>query len=345
MQMNPRPFPFFMILCLLLVGMALPPASGAGRQYTLTGQTMGTFYSIKFISMKKQSASLWQQRVETRLQEVNDRLSMYNPKSEISLFNRLPAHQSFRLSPDFYQVLVQCQYLYQITQGAWDGTVKPLVDLWGFGTLDRPDSLPDPGQIQAALDRTGFFKLELTDHRLTKKHSNITLDLGSIAKGYGVDAIAELLAAHQIQNFLVEIGGELVGSGTNKKGDPWTVGITRPDKNGYHQGVYKVIALENMAIATSGNYRNFFEREGQTFSHIINPKTGFPVENQVVSASVIAENCTLADGLATALMVLDLPKGMALIQSLAHTECLIIQKQGDRFIATRSPGFGAFEQE
>jgi len=332
-----------MLLSAILLLLLQPPAFA--KQYTLTGKTMGTFYSFKFISLTEQSFATWQQRVDVRLKEVNERLSMYNPKSEISRFNQTPASQPFKLTTDFYRVLLESQHLYEITQGAWDGTVKPLVDLWGFGTKDRPTILPEPGQIQEALSRTGFHKLVLGDHLLTKTQDQVTLDLGSIAKGYGVDAIALLFASNGIHNFLVEIGGELMGSGKNKNGTSWVVGISRPEKKGLSPALYKTIFLENRAIATSGNYRNYFEKDGQLFSHIIDPKTGFPVGNQVVSTSVIAKNCTIADGLATALMVMDVQKGIDLVNTLADTECLIIQKQGDGFISTPSDGFEMFEKK
>ncbi len=334
----------FLIIVFLLLA-AGNTSHAAARQYTITGRTMGTFYSIKFISNKNQSSALWQQKVDIRLKKLNARLSMYDPKSEISLFNNSPANQCFELSNDFYQVLLQCFHLYKITDNAWDGTVKPLVDLWGFGTKNMPDTLPTSGEIEKALGKTGFHKLELINHRLLKKENDITLDLGSIAKGYGVDAIAKLFSQGGVKNFLVEIGGELVGSGKNKKKQPWKIGISQPEKKGLTQSLYKVISLDNMAIATSGNYRNFFEKNGHTFSHIINPKTGLPVENQVVSTSVIAKNCTIADGLATALMVMDIQKGIDLINSLESIECLVIKKKGDKFIPFRSQGFEEFEQE
>ena len=343
MQLTLRSQMLTMLLSVILL--LLPWSPAFAKQYTLTGKTMGTFYSIKFIALTEQSFATWQQRVDVRLNEVNARLSMYNPKSEISRFNQTPASKPFKLTTDFYRVLLESQHLYEITQGAWDGTVKPLVDLWGFGTKNRPTTLPEPGQIQEALARTGFHKLVLGDHLLTKTQGQVTLDLGSIAKGYGVDAIALLFSSNGIHNFLVEIGGELVGSGKNKNGTPWVVGITRPEKNGLSPALYKTISLENRAIATSGNYRNYFEKNGQLFSHIINPKTGFPVGNQVVSTSVIAKNCTIADGLATALMVMDVQKGLSLINGLADTECLIIQKQGDGFISTPSDGFEMFEKK
>jgi len=343
MQMSFRS-PMNMLSMILVFLLAVTASDGIAKQYILTGRTMGTFYSIKFISMGEQSSATWQQRVDVRLKEVNAKLSMYNPKSEISLFNQYPANKPFALSRDFYQVVLESQHLFRITNGAWDGTVKPLVDLWGFGTKTGLDTLPETAQIQDALSRIGFQKLILADHLLTKKEARISLDLGSIAKGYGVDAIARLFSTSGIKNFLVEIGGELIGSGKNKKGHPWVVGISKPEKKGLSTALYKIISLGDMAIATSGNYRNFFEKEGQIYSHIINPKTGFPVKNRVVSTSVIATNCTIADGLATALMVMDVQEGIDLVNRLPDTECLIIQKQNNEFISTQSDHFEAFVQ-
>ncbi len=333
------------LAALIIVFMVLPVLPLSAAEYTLTGKTMGTFYRIKFLSNQPLSTQLWQKKVDLRLREVSGRLSMYQKDSEISRFNRSPGNKAFRLSKDFYRVLVQCETLYQQTRGAWDGTVKPLVDLWGFGTKGRPNTLPDDQQIKKALDHIGFNKLILGDRTLVKQTPDITLDLGSIAKGYGVDEIARLFAMANLENYLVEIGGELRGSGKNKKGTPWVVGISKPDKKGLNPGLYQVVSLDNMAIATSGNYRNFFEKEGKTFSHIIDPKTGYPVGNQVVSASVIAETCTLADGLATALMVMDSDQGVELVNRMDNTECLIIKKQGERLITVRSKGFSALEKK
>lgn len=335
------PFPALVTLLILLLTTSLNTWAG---EHILTGQTMGTFYTIKFISAKKESLSLWQKKVDIRLEEVNKRLSIFDPDSEISRFNHSPENIPFAMSQDFYQVLKDCQIIFQQTKGAWDGTVKPLVDLWGFGTKNRAEDLPLPGKIHQALDRTGFQHLVLGDKILIKKKSDITLDLGSIAKGYGVDEIGRVFSGAGIKNFLIEIGGELKASGKNKKNMAWTVGITLPEKNSLAHPIYQVVSLENTAIATSGNYRNFFEQNGRFYSHIIDPKTGYPVKNQVVSASVIAPACALADGLATALMVMDIDKGIDLINAIPGTECLIIQKTGKNFKAFRSEGFSVFER-
>ncbi len=348
MHLRPR----FTAACLtitlvFIMGMALftRTSAAAQREYVLTGKTMGTFYRIKFIPDKPVSKALWKKKVALRLKTVNARLSMYLKNSELSRFNAAPAHTPFHLSTDFRRVLEQCTHLYVISDGAWDGTVKPLVDLWGFGIKGTAPNLPAPEAIEAAMARTGFDKLILKDQTLTKTTDGITLDLGAIAKGYGVDEIARLFPDAGIKNFLVEIGGEVVGGGRNTRGTPWVVGISRPVKGTISSGIYRVVTLDNMAIATSGNYRNFFEREHKTYSHIINPVTGYPVDNLVVSASVIAPNCTIADGLATALMVMDPAKGIDLINRMEHIECLIILKQGKKFVPKRSKGFKTYEMD
>ena len=317
-------------------------ASSFRRQHTISGRTMGTFYTIKFISNKKESPSLWKSKVDVRLKAVNKKLSMYDPESELSVFNRQKISNPVHISSDFYTILLTAKKLYDLTNGSWDGTVKPLVDLWGFGTKKRNNQIPDTDKINLALSKTGFDHILIKKPQIIYKTSDITLDLGSIAKGYGVDAIAALFTSSGIYDVLVEIGGELYASGKNKKRKHWSVGISRPDKQFANQGLYKIIRLNNQALATSGNYRNFFEINKKTFSHIIDPETGFPIDNLIVSASVIAKDCTFADGLATALMVMDVQKGIKLVDRLENTECLIIQKKAGKFISHVSEDFDNF---
>jgi FAD:protein FMN transferase len=330
---------YFLLFCIFISPL---PSAHAKRQYTLSGRTMGTFYTIKFISSKKISLVLWKARVDKRLKDINKRLSMYDPDSELSLFNGQKINTPVKVSSDFYATLLTAKKLYNLSGGSWDGTVKPLVDLWGFGTKKSIHQIPEPEKIAQALSKTGFHHIEIKGRQKILKTSDITLDLGSIAKGYAVDALAKIFISSGIHDVLVEIGGELYGSGRNKKGKPWSVGISKPDKQFANQNLYKIISLNNHAIATSGNYRIFFEIKGKTFSHIIDPKTGFPVDNKIVSASVISDNCTFADGLATALMVMDVQKALALVNSLSDTECLIIQKKTTRFISYPSDNFDRF---
>lgn len=324
---------------LIIIGAQAPAAWALKKQYAVSGKTMGTYYRIKFIAKDDIPRSIWQKRVDTRLRNVNRKLSMYDPKSELSDFNRQPTQTPVKISNDFFTIIKTAQKIHSLTNGAWDGTIKPLVDLWGFGINKNKHNIPSPDSIQNALSRTGFSHIQITEERQVKKNRQVTLDLGSIAKGYGVDAIADLFVSLGVSNFLVEIGGELYASGKNFKKKDWSVGITRPEKKYINQNLYAAVYLKNQGIATSGNYRNFFEIKGKTYSHIINPETGYPVDNMIVSASVVAKNCTFADGLATALMVMDLQKGIDLVNSLEGTECLILQRVNGNLLQHESKNF------
>ncbi len=340
--MNCSKYMYYFLLFFIFVILPSNPAQALKQESKITGQTMGTFYSVKFISRKKENSKTWKLKVDTRLKEINKNLSMFDPKSELSRFNRKIKDQPIAIARDFHTILLEAKLLNQITHGAWDGTIKPLVDLWGFGVKQNKQSIPDANCISQALSLVGFAHIRINNNPIVTKTANVTLDLGSIAKGYGTDAILKLFIDANIKDVLVEIGGELAASGKNKKGKLWTVGISQPDKTFASQTLYKIVQLENQAIATSGNYRNFFEVNGKFFSHIINPRTGYPVNNQIVSASVIATTCSFADGLATSLMVMDIDDGISLVNGLENTECLIIQKNGDELISHASKNFKQF---
>ncbi len=331
-----------LLLCLFGLIFFIPKAtvaSSLGQQYVISGKTMGTFYKVKFISTTQQSSSIWKKKIDVCLKDINKKMSMYDPKSELSLFNRHKAQETIHVSPDFFSILVTAQKLHRMTNGAWDGTIKPLVDLWGFGTKKNKGIVPDQQQILKALSNTGFKHILITPPYTVQKNKAVTLDLGSIAKGYGVDKIAHLFISSGIQDILIEIGGELYASGKNRKGKNWTVGISRPDKTYANQSLHTVLRLNNQAIATSGDYRNFFEKEGKTYSHVIDPKTGFPIRTKIASASVISQECTFADGLATALMVMDVQAGLDLVNRLENTECLIITKEEQGLASHTSKNF------
>lgn len=308
----------------------------------IQGKTMGTYYSLKIISKKALDISVWQSKVNTRLKELNKKLSMYDPDSELSAFNRHPVRSPMQISQDFFTILSASKTIYHLSNGAWDGTVKPVVDLWGFGSRKKNKDVPEAGEINMALSMVGFYNITLLGQHIAIKKKKATLDLGSIAKGYGVDAIARLFLSSDIRNILIEIGGELFASGVNQNGKNWRVGILQPGKTHLKNRLYKTIQLEDRAIATSGNYRNYFEKDGKIYAHIIDPKTGYPVKNQIVSASVISKDCTYADGLATALMVMDVNKGLCLVNALEDTECLIIQKKKDTFVSHLSKNFSRY---
>ena len=337
--MNHRLSSYFFILYLLFY----PLPSDAGlSEHLISGQTMGTKYHIKIVLKDKQGLSGLEAKIERRLEEINKSMSTFLKESEISRFNALEkAGEKFPISEDFFRVMTTAGTVFRLTEGAWDGTVKPLVDLWGFGASGKRTTIPEKSEIEKLHKRIGFQSIRLFENRhLAKTDPFVTLDLASIAKGYAVDSVSELIRKNGFQHFLVEIGGEVYASGNKPDGSPWRVGINRPDPLAPHDQVHKIVFLRDMALATSGDYRNFFEIGQTRYSHVLDPKTGWPVANGVISASVLAKDCTFADGLATALMVMGHEKGIELTNRLEHVESLFILKEGNGpFIERFSNGF------
>jgi thiamine biosynthesis lipoprotein len=315
---------------------------GLKKEVEFSGKTMGTTYHIKAVAGLFTNTKDLKNQIDRRLDEINESMSTFRKDSEISLFNAYQTvGEKFRISDDFYNVMTVAKTIYEETGGAWDGTVKPLVDLWGFGMSENNHTIPDKSRIAALLSHIGFNNIEIfAGHYLAKKNTAITLDLASIAKGYGVDQVAALIRANGIHDFLVEIGGEVFAAGLRKDGKHWRIGINRPRKNAPIDQVYKVVDLQDKGFATSGDYRNYFEVNQKRFSHIIDPRTGYPVDNGVVSVSIIANTCTFADGLATAVMVLGHEKGLDLVNRLDNTECFIVTQNKDGVLVDHySKGF------
>jgi len=319
----------------------------AKREHVIQGLTMGTTYQVKVVTGHSQSISGLKEKLDARLEEINQSMSTYKEDSEISRFNDSQlVDKSFKISNDFYQVMKTAQTIYQQSGGAWDGTVNPLVDLWGFGRAGRKTTVPQQKDISELLPDIGFKNIEIVaSGYLVKKRPTVTLDLSSIAKGYGVDQLADVVRKEGYQNYLVEIGGEVFASGYRKDGKLWRIGINRPKIDAAFDDVYEVINLHNKAFATSGDYRNFFVVDGIRYSHIIDPRTGYPVSNGVVGATIISETCTFADGLATAIMVMGADKGLELVNRLDGTEGLVIvEKQDGSLVPYYSKGFGVDPQ-
>ncbi|MBW2239078.1 MAG: FAD:protein FMN transferase, partial [Deltaproteobacteria bacterium] len=259
---------------------------------------MGTTYHITVVTGYFSSTKDLKDQIDQRLEEIIKSMSAFRKDSEISRFNaNQNTGEKFKISDDFFNVMTVAKTVYELTGGAWDGTVKPLENLWGFGSSENKKSIPAQSEIAALLPDIGFNNIEISsNHYLIKKKASISLDLASIAKGYGVDQLAALIRTSGIKNFLVEIGGEVFAAGFRKDGKKWRIGINRPKAGSPFNQVYKVVELHDKGFATSGDYRNFFEVDGKRFSHILNPKSGYPVNNGVVSVSVIADTCTFADG-------------------------------------------------
>jgi thiamine biosynthesis lipoprotein len=308
------------------------------------GRTMGTTYHITVVTNRSTSLDPIRAMVEERLRQINQSMSTYLPDSEISRFNALSeAGKPFPISADFLRVMLIAREVYRHSRGAWDGTVNPLVNLWGFGKDKSRQEPPAESDIQAAKALVGFDQIEVNVNGfLIKKHPLITLDLASIAKGYAADQIAILLRQAGYRDALVEIGGEIYAAGKRQDGKPWRVGIKRPQRDAPPEPFFKVVELSDQAVASSGNYQNYFIHRGTTYSHIIDPLSGWPVSNRVAGASVVADNCGLADGLATALMVMGPQAGIALLNSLEGVAgIVVVQHPDERLESFASRGFDA----
>lgn len=329
---------------LLLLFCLLPAGCSSEKEHLFSGRTMGTTYHIKLVAGRFIKLGAVQAKIDRRLEEINASMSIFRPDSEISRFNNWREPGPFAISADFLRVMLSAQEIYRLTDGAWDGSVYPLVNLWGFGRESDPTRTPTAATLAAAQEDVGFDGIEVgVTGYLKKLNPAVTVDLGSIAKGYGVDQVAVLLAGMGYRNFLVEIGGEVYAAGVRPDGTKWRVGINRPDPQAAAQEVYAVLELQGMAMATSGDYRNFYRLDGRTVSHIIDPRTGLQPANKVVSVSVVADNCTLADGLATGLMVMGPQKALALLDTLPGVEGLIIVRHDDgRLENFTSRGMGDF---
>ena len=301
------------------------------KEALITGKTMGTTYQIKVVTGRFKNLGGLKEKIDKRLEKINRSMSTYIKDSEISRFNAFRGiDEKFYISNDFINVITVGKNLYELTDGAWDGTIMPVVNLWGFGGSKIKKRVYEKEEIDKFIPDIGFNQIAIIENRyIVKKKASIALDFGSIAKGYAVDIISELLDRKGINNYIVEIGGEVFASGLRKDGKYWKIGINRPQKDASYDNVHKAVFLYNKALATSGDYRNFFVKDGTRYSHVMNPKTGYPVSNGVVSVSILADTCTFADGLATAVMVLGHESGLELVNRLNNVECLIIVQEKD----------------
>jgi len=283
----------------------------------IDGQTMGTSYRVVYLDPEGRN---FKPAVDSLLLVFNQSLSTYISDSEISRFNQSDS-LVFEL-PFFLPVLESSKEVFELTDGAFDPTVGPLVNLWGFGP--GGPQLKDSVNINSILPKIGFQKIYFNNQYVKKEVSEMYLDFSAIAKGYGVDVVSEFLVSKGIDNFLVEIGGELVAKGLNDKGELWKVGINKPEELGSPEELYSIIALQDKGMATSGNYRNFYEVDGLKLSHTIDPKTGRPVRHGLLSATVLADDCMTADAIATALMVMGTERAIQLQEKLQTFEIFLI---------------------
>lgn len=269
------------------------------------GMVFGTTYNITYQSDQK-----LEHGVRTVLQDVDNALSPFNPKSVITAVNE---NRKVTLNTMFTDVYRRAMEISEATGGAFDITVAPLVNQWGFGFKTK--QFPDSNDIDSIMQFVGYRKTRLENGRIVKDDPRVMLDCSSIAKGYGCDKVAEYLRSKGVENFMVEIGGEIVIKGLNPHGQPWKIGVSKPvyDSLAVNRDMQAVLNISDCAMATSGNYRNFYIKGGKKYAHTVDPKTGYPVQNSILSATVIAPDCTTADAFATAFMVMGLDRAKAVL--------------------------------
>ncbi|PCI60419.1 MAG: FAD:protein FMN transferase ApbE [Gammaproteobacteria bacterium] len=276
----------------------------------LQGNTMGTTYHVKIVATEQQVADKnVHADIDALLKQVNQQMSTYIPDSELSRFNKNTSTEPVQISDGLRRVIAESIRLGKLSGGKLDITVGPLVNLWGFGPDLRPDKIPSPEVLTATRKRIGLDYLTLKGNMLRKAIPDLYVDLSTTAKGYGVDKVADFIEAQGFKNYLVEIGGEMRLKGFKHTGELWAVAIEKPVSE--ERSVQDIILPKDNAIATSGDYRNYFEVDGQRFSHIIDPDTGKPINHKLVSVTVIAPSSMTADGLSTTLMVMGEEKGLA----------------------------------
>ncbi len=305
---------FITVSIILFITACFPSNNSAKKEVLLQGRTMGTTYNIKVIATPEQVETLkLHQKIDTVLKQVNQAMSTYIPSSEISRFNQSESLEPMKISDGFARVLKESIRLGELSSGKLDITVGPLVNLWGFGPEQRPETVPNEDVLASTRARIGLKNLHLDGNKLSKGIPNLYVDLSTTAKGYGVDVVAELIEENGFGNYLVEIGGEMRLKGFKHTGELWAIAIEKPilDPSGEQRAVHQVIIPKDNAVATSGDYRNYFEADGQRFSHIIDPDTGKPINHNLISVTVIHPSSMTADGLSTTLMVMGAEQGMA----------------------------------
>ena len=269
------------------------------------GMVFGTVYHITY-----QSSKSLQKNIEAELAKVDASLSPFNERSIITAVNE---NRDTVVNKMFSDVFALAMKISDSTNGAFDITVAPLVNAWGFGF--KGGAMPSRHQVDSLKALVGYHKVSLTNGRVSKTDPRIMLDCSSIAKGYGCDVVAKFLSAKGIDNYMVEIGGEIVTRGISEKRLPWKIGVTKPtdDSLNVNQEIQTIINVTDKAMATSGNYRNFYYKNGRKYAHTIDPSTGYPVQHNILSSTVIADDCATADAYATAFMVMGLDKAKTIL--------------------------------
>ena len=313
---------------------AAPADRRQRRDFAWTGETMGSRYSVTLARapLADNEVERLKADVDAALQEVNRQMSHYQPNSELSQFNRSDSTKPCQVSPHFAEMTRFALELNLRSRGAFDPTLGPLINLWGFGQKGTTWQVPSDAQISEAMTRCGCQHLKVTERgELQKDIPQLQLNLSAVAKGFGVDEMARVIRARGVTNLFVSISGEVAAFGLNTEGNPWRVGIDSPVEQSAHgEDIEAIVPLSNLAISTSGDYRKFFtDAQGRKYSHILNPKTGRPLQHNLLSVSVVAETCHVADALSTTLFVLGPEEGLRWIEQYPNASALFMTRAAD----------------
>jgi len=333
-------------LALALAGVGR--AHAADGPWVLHGDTMGTTWTVKLAASPGLERPVVERGIQARLDRVDAQMSTWKPASDLGRSNRAPAGTCRKLPEPFFRVLEHAMEVARDSGGAYDPTVGPLVELWGFGPQQRPHRPPSAAAIAAARRRVGWQRIRLDAvRREACQPGGVHLDLSAVAKGFGVDEVARWLMQHDIEHFLVEVGGELRAHGRKPDGSPWRVAVERPGAAAgrvqRRDQVGHVMALHDQAIATSGDYRHYFEDTDRYYSHHIDPRTGRPVAHRVASVTVVADTAMEADPLGTTLSVLGPDEGMAFACERGRAVLMIVHG-GHGLEERMTPAFKALLQ-
>lgn len=325
-----------------VAGLALLALSGCSkpRPVVLEGGTMGTSYSVVLPTLPNGiGEDAIRAGINALLQRTNQQMSTYIEDSELSLLNRNTTPEWIELSDDLAKVLEMSLEVSQKSAGAFDVTVGPLVNLWGFGPKGRIETRPPAADIARAKAQCGYEKIELENGRIRKNEQKLYIDLSAIAKGYGVDVLADYLESQGVGSYLVEIGGEVRAKGQSIRGDKWRIAVEKPVAG--QRSVDRVVYLSDIAVATSGDYRNFFVEDGRRYSHTIDPRSGQPISHKLASVTVMHSSTAMADAWATALMVLGEKDGYELAQQLKLPAYFLV-REGGSYLSRETQGFARF---
>ncbi len=308
-------------LVLLIIGTVLIISQQQSTPYRqASDMVFGTTYKIVYECDSDLSVP-----IREELMKVDHSLSPFNKESVITAVNQ---NREVTLDPYFVEVFTKAMEISADTEGAFDITVAPLVNAWGFGF--RNEQMPTAHQVDSLRRIIGYQKVSLADGKIRKQDSRMMLDCSAIAKGFGVDAVARMLYSRGVQNYMVEIGGEVVTRGVNAQRLPWRVGVVKPTEDSLSIGheLQTVLNVTDKAMATSGNYRNFYYKNGRRYAHTIDPKTGYPVQHSLLSATVLADNCTMADAYATSFMVMGMERAQKLLERHPELMAYLIYDTG-----------------